>query len=76
MDKVEQCVSEVVAIAMSSGELDHAEHRVTQLFTDAAAQGEHFTVAQKLRDQLARSLNAQEGAPRQFLEDMIDGLVA
>jgi hypothetical protein len=78
MDKIEQCLHDVIAIATAFGGHDLAEARlwIETLFADTDKQkGGHFVVAQGLRDQLALALNNTKGpAGRQSLCAIIDWL--
>jgi hypothetical protein len=75
MDKIEQCVRDVMAIATAFGghDLTEATRRIEILFADASEQaGGHFAVAQRLRDQLGLALNdTNSPARKQFLNDVI-----
>jgi hypothetical protein len=50
MDKIEQCVSDVVAIANGARDHEQAKARIKELLDDAL--GRRFSVAQRLHDQL------------------------
>jgi hypothetical protein len=55
MEKLEQCVQDVIVIATAFGghDLAEAKRRIEILFADADEQaGGHFVVAQRLRDRL------------------------
>jgi hypothetical protein len=75
MDKVEQCVHDVVVIATAFGghDLAEAKRRIEILFADADNQtGGHSAVAQRLRDQLALALkNTNSPAGKQSLGAII-----
>jgi hypothetical protein len=78
MDKIEQCVRDVVVIATAFGghDLAEAKRRIEILFADADKQtGGHFAAAQRLRNQLNLALNDTSGpAGKQFLNDVIGWL--
>ena len=53
MDKIEQCVSDVVAIANGARDHEQAKARIKELLDDAKFQlGQRFSTAHRLRDQL------------------------
>jgi hypothetical protein len=75
MDKIEQCVHDIVAIATAFGghDLAEAKRRIEMLFADADKQaGGRFAAAQRLSDQLALVLNnTQDPAGKQSLGTII-----
>jgi hypothetical protein len=75
MDKIEQCVRDLMVIATTFGghDLAEAKRRIEMLFADADKQtGEHFAAAQRLRDQLSLALTDTRGpAGKQFWNDVI-----
>jgi hypothetical protein len=75
MDKIRACVGDVVAIASSvaAQDLSDAKRRLELLFADAQRQThEHFHTAQRVRDQLAQSLNRSHGhTAKRFLNELI-----
>jgi hypothetical protein len=54
MDKIEQCVSDVIAIATRPEHCVEAKKRIEQLFveTDVRSRSHHLAIAQRVRDQL------------------------
>jgi polyhydroxyalkanoate synthesis regulator phasin len=75
MDKIEQCVSDVVAIANGARDHEQAKVRIKELLDDAKFQ--HFTVALRLRDQLRAVYNDVETlSAKQFLDELIEWLAA
>ena len=75
MDKIEQCVSDVVAIANGARDHEQAKARIKELLDDAKFQ--HFTVALRLRDQLRAVYNDVETfSAKQFLDELIEWLAA
>ena len=55
MDKIEQCVTDVVAIANGARDHEQAKTRIKELLDDAKFQsGQRFSTAHRLRDQLRR----------------------
>jgi hypothetical protein len=74
-DKIGDCAGDIIALANGSLKLDAAKARIEQLFLDAdAQQGEHFSVAQKVRDQLGQDLNRHLGAAQQFIDEVLEWL--
>jgi hypothetical protein len=76
MDKIEQCVRDVMAVATAFGghDLAEAKRRIEILFADADKQtGGHFAVAQRLRaQQLGLALsNTKSLAAKQFLDEIL-----
>jgi hypothetical protein len=75
MDKIEQCVRDVMAVATAFGghDLAEAKRRIEILFADADKQtGGHFAVAQRLRAQLGLALsNTKSLAAKQFLDEIL-----
>ena len=78
MDKIEQCVSDVVAIANGSRDHEQAKARMKELLDDAKFQlGQWFSTAQRLRDQLRAVYNDVETvSAKQFLDELIEWLQA
>jgi polyhydroxyalkanoate synthesis regulator phasin len=75
MDKIEQCVSDVVAIANGARDHEQAKARIKELLDDAKFQ--HFSVALRLRDQLRAVYNDVETlSAKQFLDELIEWLAA
>jgi hypothetical protein len=78
VEKIEQCVQDVMVIATAFGGHDPAEakRRIEILFADADEQaGGHFVVAQRLRDRLGLALNdCHRPAAKQFLDQLITWL--
>ena len=75
MDKIEQCVSDVVAIANGARDHEQAKARIKELLDDAKFH--HFTVALRLRDQLRAVYNDVETlSAKQFLDELIEWLAA
>ena len=75
MDKIEQCVSDVVAIANGARDHEQAKARIKELLDDAKFQ--HFSVALRLRDQLRAVYNDVETlSAKQFLDELIELLAA
>jgi hypothetical protein len=75
MDKIERCVSDVVAIANGARDHEQAKARVKELLDDVL--GGSFSVAQKLRDQLCVVCNDVETlSAKQFLDELIEWLAA
>ena len=77
-DKINECAQGILAIAdgVHPRSFDLGRERIERLFRDAdAQQGEHFSVAQKLRDQLGQLVHGHHGGgAAQFLEDLIEWL--
>jgi len=78
MDKIEQCVSDVVAIANGARDHEQAKARIKELLDDAKFQlGQRFSTAQRLRDQLRAFHNDVETvSAKQFLDELIEWLEA
>jgi hypothetical protein len=78
MDKIEQCVSDVVAIANGARDHEQAKARIKELLDDAKFQlGQCFSVAKRLRDQLRAVYNDVETlSAKQFLDELIEWLAA
>ena len=58
MDKIEQCVSDVVAIANGARDHEQAKARIKELLDNAKFQsGQRFSTAHRLRDQLRAVYN-------------------
>jgi hypothetical protein len=75
MDKIEQCVSDVVAIANGARDHEQAKARIKELLDSVL--DERFRVAQKLHDQLRAVCNDVENlAAKQFLDELIEWLAA
>ncbi len=74
MDNIEQCVSDVVAIADGPRDHEQARARIKELLDNV---GQPFGVAQKLRDRLRVVCNGVETrSARQFLDELIERLAA
>ena len=75
MDKIEQCVQDVMVIATAFGGHDVAEakRRIEILFAaDDEQAGKHFVVARRLRDRLGLALDdCNRPAAKQFLGQLI-----
>ena len=78
MDKIEQCVSDVVAIANGARDREQAKARINELLDNAKFQlGQWFSRAQTLRDQLRALHNDVETvSAKQFLDELIEWLEA
>jgi hypothetical protein len=78
MDKIERCVSDVVAIANGARDHEQAKARIRELLDDAKFQsGQWFSTAQRLRDQLRASHSDVETvSAKQFLDELIEWLEA
>jgi hypothetical protein len=78
MDKIEQCVSDVVAIANGARDHEQAKARIKELLDDAKFQlGQRFSTAHRLRDQLRAVYNDVETvSAKQFLDELIEWLEA
>ena len=78
MDKIEQCVSDVVAIANGARDHEQAKARIKELLDDAKFQsGQRFSTAHRLRDQLRAVYNdVQTVSAKQFLDELIEWLQA
>ena len=78
MDKIGQCVSDVVAIANGARDHEQAKARIKELLDDAKFQsGQRFSTAQRLRDQLRAFHNDVETvSAKQFLDELIEWLEA
>jgi hypothetical protein len=75
MDEIERCVSDVVAIANGPRDHEQAKARIKELLDNVL--GQHFSVAQKLRDQLRVVCNDVENlSAKAFLDELIEGLAA
>ena len=75
MDKIEQCVSDVVAIVNGPRDHEQAKARIKELLD--AASGRRFRVAQRLHDQLRAVHNDVETlSAKQFLDELIEWLAA
>ena len=74
MDKIEQCVSDVVAIANGARDHEQAKTRIKELLDDAKFQlGQRFSTAHRLRDQLRAVYNDVEiVSAKQFLDELIE----
>jgi hypothetical protein len=73
MDKIEQCVSDVVAIANGARDHEQAKARMKELLDDAKFQlGQWFSTAQRLRDQLRVVYSDVETvSAKQFLDELM-----
>jgi hypothetical protein len=78
MDKIEQCVTDVVAIANGARDHEQAKARIKELLDDAKFQlGQRFSTAHRLRDQLRAVYNDVETvSAKQFLDELIEWLEA
>jgi len=78
MDKIEQCVSDVVSIANGARDHEQAKARIKELLDDAKFQlGQRFSTAHRLRDQLRAVYNDVETvSAKQFLDELIEWLEA
>ena len=75
MDKIEQGVSDVVAIANGARDHEQAKARIKELLDDAKFQlGQWFSTAQRLRDQLRAVVETVSA--KQFLDELIEWLEA
>jgi hypothetical protein len=75
MDKIEQCVSDVVAVANGARDHEQAKARIKELLDDAL--GRRFSVAQRLHDQLRAVYNDVETlSAKHFLDELIEWLAA
>jgi hypothetical protein len=78
MENIEQCVQDVLVIAIAFGghDLAEAKRRIEILFVGADDQaGGHFALAQRLRDRLGLALNdSHRPAAKQFLLQLIGWL--
>ena len=78
MEKIEQCVQDVLVIATAFGghDLAEAKRRIEILFVGADEQaGGHFALAQRLRDRLGLVLkDGHRPAAKQFLDQLITWL--
>ena len=75
MDKIEQRVSDVVAIANGARDHEQAKARMKELLDDAKFQlGQWFSTAQRLRDQLRAVVETVSA--KQFLDELIEWLQA
>jgi hypothetical protein len=78
MDKIGQCVSDVVAIANGARDHGQAKARIKELLDDAKFQlGQCFSTAQRLRHQLGAVYNDVETiSAKEFLDELIEWLEA
>ena len=77
MDKIEQCVSDVVAIANGARDHEQAKARIKELLDEAKFQlGQRFSTAHRLRDQLRAVYNVETVSAKQFLDELIEWLEA
>jgi hypothetical protein len=78
MDKIEQCVSDLLAIASGARDHEQAKARIKELLDDAKFQlDESFSTAQRLRDQLRAVYNDLETiSAKQFVDELIEWLEA
>ena len=77
MDKIEHCVSDVVAIANGARDHEQAKARIKELLDDAKFQsGQRFSTAHRLRDQLRAVSNVETVSAKQFLDELIEWLEA
>ena len=77
MDKIEQCVSDVVAIANGARDHEQAKARIKELLDDAKFQlGQRFSTAHRLRDQLRAVYNVETVSAKHFLDELIEWLEA
>ena len=74
MDKIQQCVSDVVAIANGARDHEQAKARIKELLDDAKFQsGQRFSTAQRLR---AFHNDVETVSAKQFLDELIEWLEA
>ena len=78
MDKIEECVTDVVAIANGARDHEQARARIKELLDDAKFQsGQRFSTARRLRDQLRAVYNDVETvSAKHFLDELIEWLEA
>ena len=77
MDKIEQCVTDVVAIANGARDHEQANARIKELLDDAKFQfGQRFSTAHRLRDQLRAVYNVETVSAKHFLDELIEWLEA
>jgi hypothetical protein len=75
MNKIEQCVSDVVAIANGPRDHDQAKARIKELLDNVLSQC--FSVARKLSDQLRVVCNDVKNlSAKVFLDELIEWLAA
>ena len=73
MDKIEHCVSDVVAIANGARDHEQARARIKELLDDAKFQsGQRFSTAHRLR----AVYNVETVSAKQFLDELIEWLEA
>ena len=77
MNQMEQCVSDVVAIATASRDHEQAKARIKELLDEAKFQDGSFSTARRLRDQLrAVYEDLETTSAKQFLAELIEWLEA
>ncbi len=75
MDKIEQCVSDLAAIANGPRDHEQAKARIKELLDNVLSQ--RFNVARKLRDQLRMVCNDVDNlSAKAFLDELIEWLAA
>ncbi len=72
MDKIEQCASDVAAIANGARDHEQAKARIKELLDDAKFQS--FRTARRLRDHLRAVYNHETLSAKQFLDELIEWL--
>jgi hypothetical protein len=77
LDEMEQCVSDLVAIATASRDREQAKARIKELLDEAKFQDGSLSTARRLRDQLRVVYNDLETtSAKQFLAELIEWLEA
>jgi hypothetical protein len=76
MDKIKQCISDVVVIATRPEHCVEAKRRIEQLFaeTDVRSRSHHLAIAQRVRDQLMQRCTVADDEATQCLGELIDWL--
>ncbi len=75
MDKIEQCVSDLVTIANGPRDHEQAKARIKELLDNVLSQ--RFNIARKLRDQLRMACNDVDNlSAKAFLDELIEWLAA
>lgn len=73
MDRIQQCVKDVLHIANNSGDFDEAKKRIEQLFVQAEHR-QHVAVVQKVRDHLHRARDDATADGQDCLDRLLDWL--
>jgi hypothetical protein len=75
-DQINDCLRDILAIADGPRPrvFELARERIEGLLLGADRQGDHFSVAQKIRDQLDQAFDGHRGGAAQFLGDIIQCL--